>query len=449
MGNLCSIYHAHFDKLLSLTDNNKNKAAVLDKFIFWWQISKYTLEDNKIWFTRPIEEIAKECSVSPRTINRFIKSFREENLIETHCTKYYKKHLYIRITDKVLTTLGQNNTINNVPVVENQPKAHKQPSEPVNSCQVDVIEKDNLALPIYKEKELQCIVNNSTVINDSIVDKQNPKFKTYAIEAHMGELLSNREKNYIKGVINQIKESDSTLISNPNQLFAEIVFSVTNEHQFKGISNFNHKLQIISKLIRTRRWMIPKGFYNHSDFGRFFKAPIAEAPGVAPISLSSINKSSTPQGRIKELKSALTEVISERNFNESYLREMYEREQGGHFVSQAVLDSIQSKITKSTEIAREYAQALDALMASDGKGASIQPIQSNWAQYDALCIQQRVVEQELDRATAVYEKALNGGLNPAATQKSTDDYLYFIEQYELINEELFQMGELLNQKKSA
>lgn len=455
MGNFCSIYHNAYETLEELT-NNHNQAVFLDKCLFWWQISKYTLDDQKIWFTRTVPEMAKEASVSERSISRFLKEFVRLGLLEKTCKlsgayiegKYtVTKKLYIRVTDKLLALVQVKPKKINA-----SPNTNQNNPNILSLNQDGVIENANLAFPINKDNNLNCFVSNTTVSNDSIVDKQNPKFKTYPIEAHIGERLSLREKNYIKGVMHQITQSDSTLISNPNQLFAEIVFAVTNEHQFKGITNFNHKLQIISKLIRTRRWMTPKGFYNHCDFGRLFKAPDTKIPDAAPSSSSQTNKPSTPQARIKELKSALLEATSERCSNESYLCEMLERAQRGHEVSQAVLDSIQSKITKSAALERDYTQALHALSASqqqEGRAVPITPIQSNWAQYDALCAQQRGVEKDLERASAAYEKALHGGLSPDATQKATDDYLYCIEQYELINEELFQLGELLNQKKSA
>ena len=50
MGNISSIYHISFERLHELT-KNYNKATLLDKLIYWWQISTYTLNDEQIWFT--------------------------------------------------------------------------------------------------------------------------------------------------------------------------------------------------------------------------------------------------------------------------------------------------------------------------------------------------------------------------------------------------------------
>ena len=60
-------------------------------------------------------------------------------------------------------------------------------------------------------------------------------------------------------------------MGNAIQLFAEIVFSLTNEEQIKGINNFNERIQIIAKLLRTKRWNTSKGFYNQSTYGQAFR----------------------------------------------------------------------------------------------------------------------------------------------------------------------------------
>ncbi|WP_290863038.1 MarR family transcriptional regulator, partial [Flavobacterium sp.] len=110
MGNFCSIFHAHFDKLVSLTNSHK-KAVFLDKCLFWWQISKYTLGDEKIWFTRKLSEIAKELSISERSVSRYLDEFEKNGFIERICKLSASnknnnftvtKRLYIHVTPKLL-----------------------------------------------------------------------------------------------------------------------------------------------------------------------------------------------------------------------------------------------------------------------------------------------------------------------------------------------------------
>jgi len=62
------------------------------------------------------------------------------------------------------------------------------------------------------------------------------------------------------------------IFSNPDKVFAEVVFAVTHEdNQLKGITNPHHRMNIIAKLMREQRWRTPKGFYNHWDIGKLFR----------------------------------------------------------------------------------------------------------------------------------------------------------------------------------
>lgn len=296
MGNLCSIYHAHFDKLVTLT-NSHNKAVFLDKCLFWWQISKYTLGDEKIWFTRSIENIANELTLSISTINRYLNEFRKKGLIETKNKLLNKKHLYIRITDKLLLLISQNK--GNTPVVNNIEDItddKKENPKCIFLAQHDIIENLNLNVSIYKDKDINILVNNNTVSQPLAVNNLNPKtylkfnYPTFPIETIIGERLSTKEKNYIKGMMHNLQKQNGVSLSSPEQLFAEIVFTILNEEQLQGINNFNHRVQIIAKLLREKRWLTPKGFFNHADFG----APFRKAPSKTDKQINSSNTTSKP-----------------------------------------------------------------------------------------------------------------------------------------------------------
>ena len=105
MTNLSSINHINFARLHELT-NNYNKATLLDKLIFWWQISKYTLDDEKIWFTRSLSQIAENSKISKRSVERYLHDFEVAGFIEKTNKLYKKKNLYIRITEKLLMLLN-------------------------------------------------------------------------------------------------------------------------------------------------------------------------------------------------------------------------------------------------------------------------------------------------------------------------------------------------------
>jgi hypothetical protein len=457
MNNLSSIHHKNFDRLYDLTQNY-DKAVFLDKCLFWWQISKYTLEDDRIWFTRTIAAMAKESKISERSISRYLQEFTKSGYIEKVSKLCVKKHLYIRITDKLIQLIKSDVTYSNKPCSSQSqlPKSGSTPQS-VFLSQDGVIEKDNVASSIYKDKDINSSVNNTTVSISLFVDKkQQPtstQFPDYAIEEHIGERMTPREKNYIKGVMNQILRQDKALISNPNQLFAEIVFSVTNEYQFKGITNFNHRMQIISKLIRTRRWNTPKGFYNHSDYGRLFKKDEPKQSATQGIAQASNNNKQEQNNKIKQVKNELHELMSEVSCDTSLLKETQSRQNQGENNLDALLQAINSSLNKKQIQIASLNNTLEILCAELAKEHKpikiVAPVTSNWELYDALCHKQRLIEQRLNKVTIEYEQALQGSPDDPNIQETTDNYLTCVEDYELINDELFQLGELLNQKQSA
>jgi hypothetical protein len=133
-----------------------------------------------------------------------------------------------------------------------------------------------VAFSIYKVKDHNQN-NNSTVrqggsVNNSeTIAKQTPNTPSYPIEPQIGERITERLKNYIKGTIKNLQTQHELTFSDPNKLFAEVVFSATQDLQWPGIDNPHHRVNIIAKLLRQKQWKTPKGFYNHWDIGQLFR----------------------------------------------------------------------------------------------------------------------------------------------------------------------------------
>ena len=277
MPNLSAINHINFARLHELT-NNYNKAILLDKLIFWWQISTYTLDDGKIWFTRCLNQISEESKISKRSVERYLQEFEASGIIEKTNKLYKKKNLYIRITEKLLIMLGEPIKSSEQP---NKSTINQQKSQPKSLFlkQVGDTNPANLAVSIYKDQDSNSLTN-STVRQPSIVDNskinpqkpQNSSYPTYPIEKEIGERVTERFKNYIKGTMRNLQTQHNLSFSKPDQLFAEIVFSVLHvQNQFPGVSNAHHRVNLIAKLLRQKQWRTPKGFYNHWDIGQSYK----------------------------------------------------------------------------------------------------------------------------------------------------------------------------------
>ena len=307
MANLSAINHINFARLHDIT-NNYNKATLLDKLVFWWQISTYTLDDNKIWFTRSLNQISEDAKISKRSVERYLHEFEEAGFIEKTNKLFKKKNLYIRITEKLLLLLvvqpesvestNRPSIIVETDMYHSKPiddTGNKHPPHLTSSSNNTIINNENkkssdlflnqiggtdhanLAVSIYKDQDLN-LKNNNSVSTPDIVNKfknkqsQNiPKLK-YAIETDLNDLITPQFKKYILGMLSNMQTQHQLVFSNPEQLFAEVVFSVLNkDNQFPGIQDNQHRVNLIAKLLREKRWKTPKGFYNHWDIGSKFK----------------------------------------------------------------------------------------------------------------------------------------------------------------------------------
>lgn len=273
MTQLSSIHHEGFSRLHELT-NNYNKATLLDKCLYWWQISTYTLEDGHIWFTRSLDQIAIDAKLAKRTVERYLCDFEQQGFIEKTNRLFKKKHLYIRATHKLLSLLGME--ISQSPL---------EKSSITDNCSFSNhdggFDSANLAVSIYKEKDNNILVTNNTVSDVSSVNNLSSKpsnietlYPKYVIEEHIQDILCSRDINCIKGMMRNLQKQHNIQLSSPEQVFAEIVFTLTNNTQLKGIEGFQHRLNIVSKILREKRWKTPKGFFNHAFYAKAFKENI-------------------------------------------------------------------------------------------------------------------------------------------------------------------------------
>ncbi|STX81237.1 Uncharacterised protein [Legionella busanensis] len=354
MGNLCSIFHAHFGRLADYTKSH-NKAVFLDKCIFWWQISNYTLNDGEIWFTRTLSQIANDLTLSERSISRYLEEFEQKGLIERACklsasTKNgfrVTKRLYIRVTQKLLD------------LIQIKEETTKSTDAHAKSCsflnQDGEIEKDKKSVFINKETDHNNPVN-STVSFEANVEKlfkplnNQPFYPIYQIEKLIGERVGERTKNYIKGMMNNLRQAHQVHFSSPEQTFAEIIFTLTNQPQLKQVETIQHKVQIIAKLLREKRWRTPKGFYNHADYGQYFKQALDKlAIDRTEQGASSLMAPHSDKSRLlKQKQDALGNIQRAIHSEKRYLELALQEQQKG-IDKKALLDSIKRQLNRLEE----------------------------------------------------------------------------------------------------
>lgn len=277
--NIATIYHDRHDQL-KLLAGSPAKAEFLSKCIYWWQISKYKIKNSDyIWFTRTSNELAAGSSLSESSVGRYLRDFAQKGLIEKRVIKRYsRKHnhdiacLHIRITEKLLALLK---TYSQKPSTSCQTEEGNINPESKILPQLDDTPSVNLTVPTINKGNFLNTNMISTVSENSVnkLEKQTVAFQKtiFQIEKEIGERVSEEIKDQIKGMLcNVLKEQGNELKRN-ERLFAEVLFSVTNAEQFKGIACMKHRINIAANLIRKKKWSTPKGFYNHWDIGQRFK----------------------------------------------------------------------------------------------------------------------------------------------------------------------------------
>ncbi|HGK7610903.1 TPA: hypothetical protein ACJ6J3_09565 [Legionella pneumophila] len=242
MSHLNTINHRQFDKLYQITQNY-NQAILLDKLIFWWQISKFTFNDQNKWFTRSLDKIAAEANISKRSIQRYIERFIQLGLIEKKVRLFKKIHLFLRVTDKLLNLLNKENQS----TPSQLPSKEKTNSENngvfLNQC--GVFKKDTVSDSIIKDKE-----NKKVIVNNHFLDEKEKLNIGYVVDDFLNKIGT--EKPHLK-------------ISSPQQLKKELIFSLQNKaHQFPGITTLTHCLNIIAKLLQEKKWRTPKGYRKYT-----------------------------------------------------------------------------------------------------------------------------------------------------------------------------------------
>lgn len=238
-----SIYYFGFNKLLTLTKCPK-AALLLDKIIFHHQ-GTLLKRDNRLWFTRKIPDLAAELGFSESRIYIYLKNLEDDGLIIRKRFKYYGvPRSFIAITDRLenqlqLITEERENTIE---IKEKEPTINTH----INERMDYLVSTDSI------NKEKNSVINNITL-------------STLAAKLPLTEL------NIAKGMLLNVQKQHGVKLSSPQKVFDEVVFSLNNNAQFQNIGTFQHKINIISQLLRSNRWKTPKGFEKYSPEGKRYK----------------------------------------------------------------------------------------------------------------------------------------------------------------------------------
>ena len=231
-----SIYYHGFNKLLSLTKCSK-EALLLDKIIFHYQ-GTLLKRENKLWFTKKIPELATELGFSESRIYIYLKNLEDAGFIIRKRFKYYGVPCaFISLTESLESRLQ---------LVPKNPQKTIEIEEKEPCAKIDINERmDYLVSTDTIKKEKNKVINNITSCNTNTT-------------------LPINELNIVKGMLLNVQNQHAVKLSSPQKVLDEVIFSLSNQEQFQNISDFQHKINIISQLLRSNRWRTPKGFNKHA-----------------------------------------------------------------------------------------------------------------------------------------------------------------------------------------
>ena len=413
------IYHKYYNKLFDQVDHHK-ATIFLCMCLQYWKISKYKVTgDDNIWFTRSLDAMADEMSISKSSLSRYLNLLEEKGLIkrinklgwDSH-SKSVKKRLYIRVTDKLLSIVGHDQAESAIPVqpfietarlpatsakfvltdnAQATDHVEKSVSEKLSTSvdmtstsqaelfptYFDNIENIKKEFSIYKgnysNKNSNNTVRQRGIVNN-FISTNKTTIKTpleFPVEQALNEHLTPKLKNYIKGMLTNMQTQHGLKFSNPKQLFAEVVFSVLNkDNQLTGINDPHHRVNIIAKLLREKRWLTPKGFYNHWDIGAQFKQSQADNDARYQQQKQENMDSSSFMGtkqicasqyvkRDIEQQNAWREIMINITTEERYLNQMQQQhKKNPNQATESVINSTILKLAKFQEIKHQIEEKM-------------------------------------------------------------------------------------------
>jgi len=298
MRNLCSIFHARFKRLREIIPNAR-AAQLMDYILLGWQNSNYKLKDSdQKWFMKEYKTLVNETGIPLSSLKRYLKEFKNSNLIETKQALYsrsnengfeVKKGCYITITPKLLDFL-EIETLSNEKSVDNSENnesiEHYQVQKPIlkkqeciNFNKNELTEKLNLSRSYIRN--LYFSLNNNISSQKIIKNVDNEEsFRANALletiektlYSDIKEEIPDEIKNLVFGTFVNLVVKHKVILSSPKQVVAEYIFALINYDFFlKNVDCIKHRNNILAKLLKTNSWKTPKGFYNYFYLGENFK----------------------------------------------------------------------------------------------------------------------------------------------------------------------------------
>lgn len=233
-------------------------ALVFSKIAFKFELAELEEGGLKYCYLKK-ESLSEWAGISIRTLDSILNSLSKKGLIiKKNLVSCGKRQAHFHIPKHVIEILIKRTT-----------DAKKTKEESIEK----VIHRKNCRIePAKVQRSIKIRTKTKEAINNTI--QEQPRMEVEAKQdSKEGDInfsfktLSDRQKRYTRGALNQTIKRHSLVITNSTELLNEVLFSLEQKEQLKGVMSFKHAVSRIMLIIKDGNWRTPIGYSKYSDLG--------------------------------------------------------------------------------------------------------------------------------------------------------------------------------------
>jgi DNA-binding MarR family transcriptional regulator len=292
----------HFRKLLFLNQHTgDSKASLLWAKIAFALNKSLITHENTHWCSLKRKTIAKLLCVSLRTVDSIVEDLEQKGLIVSKNFVWRgKRQLHFTIPmpvyEKIETGLIQ--WLEQYDIQTPKKTERKETGEKSIPPECLVTKEADPSFcreePAKTEKSIRLNssiqYSNSTihsklswVMESTVLENENTesphikntkkeKYDTSDITLNLiNEELTYRQFCFLRVAFKKTIEKAHLTVTNEEEVFEEIKFSILNPAQRKGVSSFKHAVSRCMLLLRRKIWRTPFGFHRYAEYGKEVK----------------------------------------------------------------------------------------------------------------------------------------------------------------------------------
>ncbi len=245
-----------------------------------------------------LDRFADQLQLTERTVRRHLQALTEAGHLEKskHKVGAWQVETRYRVTKEVWATLkraacadaclngaGKSRSVASLAHEENGQSRHEvfgqshiniNINENINKNHITACEQPNVLRETCQDNEHKSDVTlkNNEKLSPATVTfpKSSGKEERLPLETNLLQTptLNARQRRYVQGMLIRLTAEHGCQFSNPAGLLHEIYFALQQvRFIFPGRHSFRHRLNLIGKLLREKRWTTPHGYERYDPQG--------------------------------------------------------------------------------------------------------------------------------------------------------------------------------------